>query len=76
MYLILWEVTGHPHGMTFGNVKFHLPIGLPLCVAVQVILQDLAINGDFIFLYKTQSLAKRRTDDLVSRLIFSRRSFI
>ena len=51
--------------MTFGNVEFHLPIGLPLCEAIQVILQDLAINGDFIFLYKTQSSAKRRTDDLI-----------
>ena len=33
--------------MTFGNVEFHLPIGLPLCKAIQVILQDLAINGGF-----------------------------
>ena len=33
--------------MTFGNVEFHLPIGLPLCEAIQVILQDLAINGGF-----------------------------
>ena len=33
--------------MTFGNVKFHLPNGLPLCKAVQVILQDLAVNGGF-----------------------------
>ena len=41
------EVPGHPHGMTFGNIKFHLPIGLPLGKVVQVILQNLAINGDF-----------------------------
>ena len=54
--------------MTFGNVKFHLPIGLPLCEAVQV-WQSV---GDFIFLYKTHSPAKGRTDDL----IFSGRSFI
>ena len=27
--------------MTFNNVKFNLPIGLPLCEAVQSILQDL-----------------------------------
>ena len=33
--------------MTFGNVEFHLPIGLPLCEAIQVILQYLAINGGF-----------------------------
>ena len=58
--------------MTFGNVEFHLPIGLPLCEAIQVNLQDLAINGGFYILYKTQSSAKRRTDDL----IFSGRSLI
>ena len=33
--------------MTFGNIKFHFPIGLPLGKAVQVILQNLAINGGF-----------------------------
>ena len=58
--------------MTFGNVEFHLPIGLPLCEAIQVILQDLRSMGDFIFLYKTQLSAKRRTDDLM----FSGRSLI
>ena len=59
--------------MTFGNVEFHLPVGLPLCEAIQVILQDLAINGGFyIPIQKTQSSAKRRTGDL----IFSGRSLI
>ena len=58
--------------MTFGNVKFHLPIGLPLCEAVQVILQDLAINGGFYIPIQNTNIAKRRTDDL----IFSGRSFI
>ena len=38
---------GHPHCMTFCNVEFHLPIGLPLCEAVQVILQDLVIHWGF-----------------------------
>ena len=33
--------------MTFGNVEFHLQVSLPLCEAIQVILQDLAINGGF-----------------------------
>ena len=33
--------------MTFGNVEFHLTIGLPFCEAVQVILHDLAILGGF-----------------------------
>ena len=33
--------------MTFGNVKFHLPIGLTLYKAVHVILQDLAIHRGF-----------------------------
>ena len=51
--------------MTFDNVEFHLPIGLPLLEAIQDILQDLAINGVFKFLYKTQSSVKRRTDDLI-----------
>ena len=45
--MLVREVPGHPHGMTFGNIKFHLPIGLPLGKAVQVILQNLAINGGF-----------------------------
>ena len=30
MYLIVREVPGHPHRVTFGDVEFHLPIGLPL----------------------------------------------
>ena len=58
--------------MTFGNIKFHLPIGLPLCKAVQVILQDLAINGGFYIPIQNTITAKRRIDDL----IFSGRSFI
>ena len=45
--MLVREVPGHPHGMIFGNIKFHLPIGLPLGKAVQVILQNLAINGGF-----------------------------
>ena len=32
--MLVKEVPGHPHGMTFGNIKFHLPIGLPLGKAV------------------------------------------
>ena len=58
--------------MTIGNIKFHLPIGLSLCEAVQVILQDLAINGGFYIPIQNKSSRKRRTDDL----IFSGRSFI
>ena len=45
--MLVREVPGHPHGMAFGNIKFHLPIGLPLGKAVQVIMQNLAINGGF-----------------------------
>ena len=37
--MLVREVPGHPHGMTFGNIKFHLPIGLPLGKAVQAILK-------------------------------------
>ena len=45
--MLVREVPGHPHRMTFDNIKFHLPIGLPLGKAVQVILQNLATNGGF-----------------------------
>ena len=45
--MLFREVPGHYHGMTFGNIKFHLPIGLPLGKGVQVILHNLAINGGF-----------------------------
>ena len=41
------QVPGHPHRMTFGNIKFHLLIGLLLGKAVQVILKKLAILGVF-----------------------------
>ena len=73
MYLILWEVPGHPHGMTFGNVTFHLPIGLPLCKAVLVISCRIwqSMGGFYISVQDT-IISIRRTDDL----IFSGRSFI
>ena len=48
MCLLVREMSGHPHEMAFGNVKFHLPIGLPLGKAVQVILQNLAINHEWV----------------------------
>ena len=47
--MLVREVPGHPHRMTFGNIKFHLPIGLPMGKAVQVILQNLEINGGFFW---------------------------
>ena len=48
--------------MTFGNIKFHLPIGLPLCEAIQVILQDLAINGGFYIPIQNTIISE---DDLI-----------
>ena len=45
--MIVRELQGHPHGITFDNIKFHLLIGLRLGKAVQVILQNLAINEGF-----------------------------
>ena len=67
--MLVREVQGHPHGMTYGNIKFHLLFGFPFGKAVQVISQNLAINGGggggVIFLYSTRSSAKRRTDDLI-----------
>ena len=44
-----------PHRMTFGSIKFHLPIGLPLGKAVQVILQNLVIHGGFYILFTRSS---------------------
>ena len=63
--MLVREMPGHPHRMTFGNFKFHLPIGLPLGKAVQVILQNLAINGCFYIPIKYTIISKRRTDDLI-----------
>ena len=51
--MLVSEVPGHPHRMTFGNIKFHLPIGLPLGKDVQVILQNLAIRVFYIPLKHT-----------------------
>ena len=45
--MLVRQVPGHPHRMTFGNIKFHLLIGLLLGKAVQVILKKLAILGVF-----------------------------
>ena len=56
--MLVREVPGHPHGMTFGNIKFHLPIGLPLDKAVQVILQNLAIIGGFNISIKHTIISK------------------
>ena len=58
LYLIFRKVPGNPHWMTFGNVKFHLLIGLPLCEAVQVILQDLVINGGFYIPIQSTIISK------------------
>ena len=44
-------VPGHPHRVTFGKNKFHLPSGLPLCTVVQVILQDLWILLGILYYY-------------------------
>ena len=56
--MLVREVPGHPHGMTFGNIKFHLPIGLPLGKAVQVILRK-ASTGEISELHSFNTLALR-----------------
>ena len=63
--MLVREVPGHPHEMTFGNIKFNLQIGLPLGKAVQVILQNLAIYGGFNIPIKHTILNKWRTDDII-----------
>ena len=56
--MLIREVPGHPHGMTSDNIKFHLPVGLPLGKAVQVILQNLAINGGLYIPIKHTIISK------------------
>ena len=51
--------------MAFGNVKFHLPIGLPLCEAVRFILLNLAVHGGFNVPIQDTIVSKRRIDDLI-----------
>ena len=47
VYLHAREEPSHPPRVTFCNIKLHLPFGLSLWEAVQVILQNLTINGRF-----------------------------
>ena len=56
--------------MTFGNIKFHLPIGLLLGKAVQVILQNLAINGGFYIPIKHTIISKEanRCPDIIRKI--------
>ena len=46
------------NNIKFGNINIHLPIGLPLSKAVQVILQNLAINGGFYVPIKHTTISK------------------
>ena len=57
--------------MTFGNIEFHLPIGLPLGKAVQVILQNLAINGGFHIPIKHTIISKEanRLPGIIRKII-------
>ena len=62
---------GHPHGMPFGNIKFHLPIGLLLGKAVQAILQNLEINGEFYIPIKHTIISKEANSwpDIIRKII-------
>ena len=69
--MLVREVPGHPHGMSFGNIKLHLPIGLPLGKAVQVILQNLAINREFNIPIQHIIISKEanRCPDIIRKII-------
>ena len=66
--MLVREVPVHPHRMTFGNIKVHLPIGLPPGRAVQVILQILAINGGFYIPIKHTIICKLRDKRIYSQV--------
>ena len=41
---LVWEMSRHPHRMTFGHIKLHLPISLPLCKPINVFLEGLSVR--------------------------------
>ena len=45
--------------MTYDTVGFHLPIGLSMCEAVQVILDDLAILGGYYIPIQHTNISKK-----------------
>ena len=38
-YVFVMLMPSHSHGVTFGHIEFHLPIGFPLSLASEVFLQ-------------------------------------
>ena len=70
--MLAMEVPGHPHQITFGNIKFHMPVGLPLSnVVQQVILQILVIYGGFYNSIKHTIIRKEanRWPDIIRKII-------
>ena len=53
--------------INFGDVEFHLPIGLSLCEAVQVISQDLEINGEFYIPIQNKIISKETNSIFASQ---------
>ena len=52
------------HRVTFGNIKLHLPISLPEPKTVKIFLQNKTVLQR-INVYRIQSSANRRTEDLI-----------
>ena len=61
----------HSHG-EFGHIEFHWPIGFPLSKLVRSSYRVKQSWIEYMFLYRTQSSANLRTEDLM----LSRKSFI
>ena len=63
--LFVWVMPSHSHRVTFGNIELHLPIGLPKPKTVKIFLQNETVLQWMNVLYRTQSSANRRTEDLI-----------
>ena len=66
MYLLVRELPGHPDCVTFGNIKFHLPIGLQLC---KVISNQLEISYSFTCQHTLISKEADRLPDIFRKII-------
>ena len=70
--LFVMLMPSHSHGVTFGNIELHLPIGFPLPYASEVFLQDKTVlNQKYVPIQDTvvPEQANRRPD-VVRQVIY------
>ena len=63
--LFVCVMPSHSYRVTFGNIELHLSLSLPEPKTVKIFLQNETVLQRMNVLYKTQSSANRRTEDLI-----------